>query len=352
MRTPAATGPRLTAPELASIAALLASTGVDTAAPLAADLIAGGRSNLTFLLTDGQRRWVLRMPPRTGRTPSAHDVAREYRVTAALGFTDLPVPPAVALCEDESLIGGPFAISEYVEGTTIRTREQLDALSEPTIAGAASSLVTTLAGLHRVDYQAIGLDGFGRPGGYAARQLRRWSAQWELVGATRLDGLASRLLDRLRSAVPDQRGNSIVHGDFRIDNTILNLGNDSDGSAPRVAAVVDWELSTIGDPTADVAIMCAYRHPVFDLIMGAPSAWTSPGLPTTEELAEQYQSGGGFPLTDWAFHLALAYFKIGVIAAGIDHRRRSGSGSGPGFDTAGKSVQTYLDLALQSLSRA
>jgi aminoglycoside phosphotransferase (APT) family kinase protein len=336
----------LTSAELASIAALLSDRGVPPVAPLTATLIAGGRSNLTLELSDGEQRWVLRTPPRTGRTPSAHDVAREYRVTAALGRTDVPVPPAVVLSEDESLIGGPFAISEYVDGRTIQTRDQLETLSRDTITAAASTLVGTLAALHRVDYEAIGLGTLGRPEGYVARQLRRWSGQWQLVGAAPLDRLARRLMDRLASATPTQRASSIVHGDFRIDNTILELDT---GHTPRIAAVVDWELCTIGDPVADVAMMCAYRHPVFDLIVGAPSAWTSPALPTAEELAEEYQAAGGVSLADWEFHLALAYFKIAVIAAGIDHRRRSGSGAGPGFDTAGESVETYLELGLQTL---
>jgi aminoglycoside phosphotransferase (APT) family kinase protein len=145
-----------------------------------------------------------------------------------------------------------------------------------------------------------------------------------------------------------QRNSSILHGDYRIDNTILDLAI---GRPPSIAAVVDWELSTIGDPIADVAMMCAYRHPVFDLIVGVPSAWTSPLLPGVADLATLYESAGGVTLADWDFHLALAYFKIAVIAAGIEHRRQSGAGLGLGFDTAGQSVPTYLDLGLKALRR-
>jgi aminoglycoside phosphotransferase (APT) family kinase protein len=137
-----------------------------------------------------------------------------------------------------------------------------------------------------------------------------------------------------------------VHGDFRIDNAILSRGEDL-----RVLAVVDWELATIGDPVADLAMSCAYRHPAFDLIVGEPSAWTSPGLPSPVALVEAYSSRGGRELADWDQQLALAYFKIGVIAAGVDHRRRSGSGGGAGFDTAGASVPTYLELANDQLRR-
>lgn len=266
---------QLTSTELAAIGALLESNGVRLDGPLAADRIAGGRSNLTFRLTDGHRRWVLRTPPRTGRTPSAHDVAREYRVVEALKRTAVPVPPAVLLCEEESLLGGPFAIGEFVGGVTVQTRHQLDTLDDAAISAVASALVSTLADLHRVDHGAIGLASFGRPDAYAARQLRRWSGQWLMVGAADHEGLAARLIHQLEAALPEQRASSIVHGDFRIDNTILDLHGHT---APRVAAVVDWELSTIGYPVADVAMMCAYRHQVFDLIVGEPSAWTSPGL--------------------------------------------------------------------------
>lgn len=336
----------LSEPELAAVSGYLTDAGVVLEGPLSATLIAGGRSNLTMRLEDGTTTWVLRMPPRAGRTPSAHDVAREYRVTAALVATGVPVPPTVALCEDESVIGSPFVVTAFVPGVTIQRQEELDALDDDAVEAVVDELTTTLAALHRVDHTAVGLADFGRPDGYAARQLRRWGGQWELVssGALALDRAADEVISRLSAAVPDQRVTSILHGDFRIDNTLLRL----DG-APRVAAVVDWELSTLGDPVADVAMMCAYRDPVLDLIVGAPSAWTSTRLPAVDELASRYEKAGGVSLVDWDFHLALAYFKIGVIAAGIAHRHRAGSGTGTGFESAGESVEGYLDLALAAL---
>ena len=337
----------LSVSELRAIAAVMHEHGIQFTGPLSADLIAGGRSNLTFRLTDGTSRWVLRTPPRAGRTPSAHDVAREYRVTAALRETDVPVPSALLLHEDPTLLGGPFAIAAYVDGRTLQTRSDLESMSQQSVDALASTLVETLAALHRVDYAAIGLEAFGRPDGYAARQLQRWSRQWKLVSDPGLTPLAGSLIARLQLAIPPQRSTSIVHGDFRIDNTIIDLGS---AGALRIAAVVDWELSTIGDPVADVAMMCAYRHRIFDLIIGAPSAWTSSLLPGVDELASRYEAAGGVTLADWDFHLPLAYLKIAVIAAGIDYRRRSGSGSGPGFDTAGESVRTYLELGLQALA--
>lgn len=335
--------------ELAGVAAQLAAAGAEVGGPLTAELITGGKSNLTYRLTDGSTSWVLRMPPRAGRTPSAHDVAREFRVARALQDTEVPVARQVLLCEDESVLGAPFTVVDYVEGRCVRSREDLDGLDDAVVTETAGRLVGVLAALHRVDHAAVGLADFGRPGGYAARQLRRWSGQWSLVAPEDepVRRTAAQLHRRLDEAVPDQRTASIVHGDYRIDNTILRLNSGS--GTVEVAAVVDWELSTIGDPVADVAMMCVYRHPAFDLITGTPGAWTSDRLPDPAELVASYEAAGGVPVTDWEFHLALAHYKIAVIAAGIDHRHRAGAGSGPGFDTAGRSVPEFLTAGLAVL---
>jgi aminoglycoside phosphotransferase (APT) family kinase protein len=328
--------------ELDLIAGVLDRAGAGPRGPLTASLIAGGKSNLTFRLTDGVSAWVMRTPPRAGRTPSAHDVAREFRVTSALSGTGVPVARAVALEEDEDLIGGPFAIAEFVAGRTIQTRAQLDELDDATVDAVVGSLVAVLAALHAVDPVAVGLERLGRFDAYAERQLKRWAAQWELVARPGLLERGSGVARRLRERIPPQRSAGIVHGDYRIDNTLLAF---NPASPPRVAAVVDWELSTIGDPVADVAMMCAYREPAFDLITGAPSAWTSPRLPEVATLAGRYESVGGVRLQDFEFHLALAYFKVAAIAAGIDYRLHAGAVSGDGFATAGDSVPVYLDLA-------
>jgi aminoglycoside phosphotransferase (APT) family kinase protein len=245
------------------------------------------------------------------------------------------------------VLGVPFTVSGFVDGVAIRTQADLASYDDDRLRTVVDSLLETLAALHRVDHVKVGLETFGRPDGYAARQLRRWSGQWETVGEERLGGLAREVVARLTATVPDQRATSIVHGDYRVDNTLLTPAGAA--RADRVAAVVDWELSTIGDPVADVAMMCAYRHPPFDLVVGAPSAWTSPRLPSVDELAGGYERVGGVTLEHWRFHHALACFKVAVISAGIDHRRRAGSGSGAGFDTAGDAVEPYLELAAQQL---
>ncbi|GGN80681.1 hypothetical protein GCM10011610_30280 [Nocardia rhizosphaerihabitans] len=252
------------------------------------------------------------------------------------------MPRAVLLEEDESVRGGAFAIAEFVDGASLQTRDDFAAVDDTALAGIVDDLAGTLAALHRVDHVAVGLERFGRPDEYAARQLRRWSGQWEMVGTPDLQADGVAVAAELAARVPEQLSTGIVHGDYRIDNTLIDV------AARKVVAVVDWELSTIRDPVADVAMMCAYRHPALDLILGQPSAWTSERLPKPIALAEAYERAGGVPLAHWSFHMALAYFKIGVIAAGIEHRRQAGAG-GSGHDTAGDSVATYLELARTAL---
>lgn len=330
--------------QLDHLAAALAAAGEGVAGPLSAALIAGGRSNLTYRLTDGHTRWVLRSPPRVGRTASAHDVAREFKVTAALGATDVPVARAVLLEQTDDVLGVPFMISDFVDGHALRERDQLAQYDPRALTVIIDSLVTSLTRLHNVDHTAVGLADFARPTHYAARQLRRWSTQWETVGPSHLDTLTEQVVSGLRAKVEaaTQARATIVHGDFRVDNTLL-------GADGRVRAIVDWELSTIGDPVADVAMMCAYRDPAFDLVLGHPTAWASPLLPSPERIAQDYLNSGGAPLTNWTMHLALAHYKIAVIAAGIGHRHRAGASTGA---TAGDAVEPYLHLAHRTLTGA
>lgn len=338
----------LTLAELRGIADVMTDADVSLTGSLRGRLLTGGRSNLTFLLEDDVHTWVMRTPPRAGRTPSAHDVAREFRAIDALGGSAVPVPPAVVLCEDDAVLGGPFAISGFVEGRTIQTRDQLAELTDSQVTTTIDALTETLAALHRIDHVAVGLERFGRPDAYAERQLKRWSGQWEIVGASATDEvsrLAADLVARLGKNLPVQAATGIVHGDFRLDNTLVLIAE----TRTTVAAVVDWELSTIGDPVADVASMCVYRDPSFDLIVGAPAAWTSTRLPSAAELAASYEKAGGVALRDFDQHLALAHFKLAVIAAGIDHRHRAGATSGDGFDTAGQSVRPLLEAGLACL---
>ena len=208
--------------DLAAVSREMERAGVLTG-PLSASLIAGGRSNLTYRIADGEAEWVLRMPPHAGRTPSAHDVAREFRVTSALAAgSDIPVARPVLLCEDESVLGGPFTIAEHVGGAAVRTRAQLDGMDTATLGRVLDDLLTVLAQLHGTDIEKVGLQGWGRAEGYAQRQLRRWSGQWEIVGASSDRPAAAELIRRLEGNLPEQHSRGVVHGDYRIDNTLVS----------------------------------------------------------------------------------------------------------------------------------
>ncbi|AWT54297.1 phosphotransferase family protein [Mycolicibacterium smegmatis] len=337
-------GHTLTAADLHAVAAQMRQAGEPPAGPLSATPLTGGRSNLTYRLDDGASSWVLRTPPRHGRTPSAHDVTREFTVTRALVGTGVPVAHPVLLCEDESVLGVPFLLARFAPGLSVQTRTQLDKLAGDTVSEMVRALLDALVALHSVDYTAVGLADFGRPAGYAQRQIRRWTQQWTHVGDPNLTPLAEQLSTRLASIDFAQDFTGIVHGDYRIDNTLIGIGERS--CAVRINAIVDWELSTIGDPTADVAMMCVYRHPALDLVLGFPSAWASPGLPGADDLAAAYERSSGRSLRQWDAHMALGYFKLAVIAAGIDHRYRAGAAHGAGFDTAATAVQPLLEAGM------
>ncbi|MFC9357687.1 phosphotransferase family protein [Rhodococcus sp. NPDC057014] len=329
--------------DLVALQKFLSDSNVPLNGELRADLISGGKSNLTYAILDDSSRWVLRRPPTAGLTPSAHDVAREFRITSALQGTDVPVAATVALCEDDSVMGAPFTVVEHVTGQVIRTKPELDALSDADIDACTDELVRVLGALHNVDYDAVGLGELGRPDGYVARQVKLWASQWARVKTTDSADV-DRLHAALAESIPQQSESSIVHGDYRIDNTILAPGDVS-----TVAAVVDWELSTLGDPLTDVALMCVYRHPALDLVLGEPAAWTSPRLPSADDLAQRYTLASGRDLVHWNFYLALANFKLAVIAEGINHRYRAGATVGDGFDKAGDAVPEFIAAGLRAL---
>lgn len=332
--------------DLAALDRHLGSVGIPRAGELRAELIAGGRSNLTFLVFDDASKWVLRRPPLHGLTPSAHDVAREYRVVAALADTAVPVARAVTMRNDDSVLGAPFAMVEYVAGRVVRTSDELDTLGgKDVVEGCVDALIRVLADLHIVDPAAVALADFGRPDGYLERQVRRWGSQWELVHLPddARDDDVRRLHSALTQSIPSQSRTSIVHGDYRIDNTII----DADDAA-RVRAVVDWEMSTLGDPLSDAALMCVYRDPSMDLIVGEDAAWTSPLLPSADELAHRYSVVSEQPLAHWDFYMSLAYFKLAIIAAGIDYRKRS-SGAPDSSDRVGETVAPLISAGIHSL---
>ncbi|OHV39249.1 MULTISPECIES: phosphotransferase family protein [Pseudofrankia] len=311
---------------------------------LDARLLAGGRSNLTYLLTDGTSRWVLRRPPLGGLTPSAHDVLREYRVMAALSGTDVPVANAVAHDEGETL-GVPFALVEYVTGPVIRTEDELHALPQADIDRCAYALIDVLARLHALDPEAIGLGAFGRPQGYLGRQIRRWNDQWRRVGTRELPDIDA-LHAGLAATQPVESGASVLHGDFRVDNVILSPDDPA-----VIRAVVDWEMAALGDPLADLGVHIAYSDPAFAPVLAGSAASTSPRLPGADALLDRYATLTGRDLSNFAFYLALGYFKVAVIAEGIYARYLQGVTRGDGFELVGEATAPLAAAGLRALGR-
>jgi aminoglycoside phosphotransferase (APT) family kinase protein len=329
--------------QLTALRRFLAACGEDVNGDLRSELMLGGRSNLTYRLTDGRSVWVLRRPPTGGLTQSAHDVAREFRVGRALQGTAVPVARTVAFEDSSEMVGAPFTVVEFVPGRSVRSSEDLVGWSEQDVAACSAGLVDALVALHAVDFRDVGLARFGRTEGYAARQLARWSRQWRELNAE--DLRADRLLRLLESGVPDQSSCSVVHGDYRVDNTIL------DSTEPGVVrAIVDWEMSTLGDPVADVALMCAYRHPALNGVLGVQAAWTSDRFPSPDELRGMYEERSGASLDHWDFYLALAFYKLAVISAGIAHRHGLGATSGDGFEDVAQMVPEFLEAGLEVVS--
>jgi aminoglycoside phosphotransferase (APT) family kinase protein len=332
--------------DLSALDKHLRSVGVGRDGDLTAELISGGRSNLTFLVADDASKWVLRRPPLHGLTPSAHDMAREYTVVAGLADTPVPVARAVTLCNDASVLGAPFQMVEYVAGQVVRSRAELEALGgQPVIERCVDALIKVLADLHAVDPEAVGLGDFGKPTGYLERQVKRWGGQWELVKTDDdpRDADVKLLHAKLGDAIPPQSRSAIVHGDYRIDNTMLDAKD-----ATKVRAVLDWEMSTLGDPLSDAALMCVYRHPMFDMVH-ADAAWSSPQIPSADDLAQKYSLAADLPLAHWDFYMALAYFKLAIIAAGIQFRDRMGGGTEYG-DKVGEAVAPLISMGLTELS--
>lgn len=278
-------------------------------------------------------------------------MTREYTVIAALADTPVPVAPAIACSSDDTALGAPFQMVDYIPGRVVRTRSELEALGDRSVVEAcADRLVEVLADLHAVDPDAVGLGDFGKPSGYLQRQVRRWGSQWDLVRLPddSRDADVARLHSALAESVPQQSRASVVHGDYRIDNTILDATDPT-----KVRALVDWEMSTLGDPLSDAALMCVYRDPSLDLIIDEQAAWTSPLLPSADELAHRYSLASEQPLAHWDFYLALAYFKLAVIAAGIDYRNRAaddGDRNEQAPDRVGETVAPLIAQGLRVLS--
>ncbi|HET6772883.1 MAG TPA: phosphotransferase family protein [Acidimicrobiales bacterium] len=312
----------------------------DVEPPLRFDLVAGGRSNLTYRVTDAaDHAWVLRRPPLGQVLATAHDMGREHRIIAALASTDVPVAPVVGLCTDESVNGAPFYVMGFVEGLVARDAKAAGALTVGARARAGEQIADVLARIHAVDPDAVGLGDLGRKEGYVERQLKRWHGQWQ-KSKTRELPVVDEVHAALAARVPEQGPAAIVHGDYRLDNCLLR----PDGS---VAAVLDWELCTLGDPLADVGLLLVYwtdRDDARPALLDAPTALE--GFPTRAEVARRYAGASGRDVDDVAYFVALGYWKLACILEGVYARYKGGvMGESSGFEGFAAQVEILAEAA-------
>ena len=316
--------------------------------PLSFERISGGHSNLTYGVRDAAgTRWALRRPPLGKRLGSAHDMGREQRVVSALADTPVPVAPVTGFCEDESVNGAPFYAMEFVEGPILRGLAEADAFpDEDDRRAIGERVVDTLVEIHAVDPDAVGLGDLGRKEDYVARQLRRWQGQWE-KSKTRELAAIDAVHERLAARIPEQGPATIVHGDYRLDNMILTPGGE-------VAAVVDWELCTLGDPLADVGLLMVYWPEAGEelVALGQP-ATLAPGFPKREELKVRYAERSGRDLSQLDFFVALGYWKLAIILEGVYARYAAGAYGkvDPGIEEFARLVERLADAAEQAEAR-
>jgi aminoglycoside phosphotransferase (APT) family kinase protein len=300
--------------------------------PLDFTLVAGGRSNLTFRVTDAAgQAYALRRPPVSHVLPTAHDMGREHRIIAALGPTGLPVPPALGYCDDPDINGRPFYVMGYVDGFVLRTPELAEQLNAGARHRAGESVVDTLAGIHAVDVDAVGLGDLARREGYIARQLKRWYSQYgqsKEMGAPDVADI-DKVHDLLIERIPEQVGTAIVHGDYRLDNCIV--GDDG-----VVRAVLDWELCTLGDALADVGLLMVYwAEPDDETTALMEAATTVPGFASRSELCDRYTEASGRDLSNLDFYVAFGYWKLACVLEGVFARYAGGAGGGDQSDYHG-----------------
>ncbi len=337
--------------DCAALRPLLAGKIAGADAPLRARLLSGGRSNLTYLIENAAGAWVLRRPPLGHVLPTAHDMAREFRILSALATSDVPVPQPLVLCEDQSVLGAPFYVMEYRRGIVVEaalpaglaeTHDDRRHLSE--------IVIDTLVRLHSIDWRERGLTGFGRPEGYLERQLARWRRQWT-ASQTRDLPEVERVLTLLEGARPTSGDATIVHGDFRLGNLML-----APLRPPGLVAVLDWEMATLGDPLADLGWLLIYWGEPGEVwlsggLQDAMASTALPGFLTRRELAERYAQARGICVGATDFYEVFSLLKLAVIAEGIRARYLAGRTVGAGFsgfDATAPLIRRALDRASAS----
>ena len=329
------------------VGAWLETNVAGASGPFSYERIAGGRSNLTYAV-NGTRggKWALRRPPLGRALGSAHDMGREHRVVSALAPTPVPVAPIAGYCTDESVNGAPFYVMEFVEGPILRSRDDAATFGEFDRRAVGERVVDTLVEIHALVPDEIGLGDLGKKEDYVARQLHRWGKQWE-GSKTREIALVEEVHDRLAERIPDQGPATLVHGDYRLDNMILTPGGE-------VAAVVDWELCTLGDPLADVGLLLVYwAEEGDDLLPLFEPATMAPGFPSRDEVRTRYAERSGRDLAEIDFFVALGYWKLAIILEGVYSRYAKGQYGKPeaGFEEFGKNVGRLAEAASGAVDR-
>jgi aminoglycoside phosphotransferase (APT) family kinase protein len=310
-------------------------------------MIAGGRSNLTYSVTDAAgARWALRRPPLGKRLGSAHDMGREHKVVAGLAATPVPVPPLAGFCEDETVNEAPFYVMEFLDGPILRSREDADDIGLDERRAISERVVDTLVTLHDVDPDDAGLGDLGKKADHVARILHRWLGQWE-KSKTREFPLVNEVHDRLAARIPEQGPATIVHGDYRLDNMILDRSGE-------VAAVVDWELCTLGDPLTDVGLLLVYwAEEGDDLLPLFEPATMAPGFIGREQVKRRYAERSGRDLSQVDFFVALGYWKLAIILEGVFARYAAGQyGTGQGDDDATRSMARTVERLVEAADAA
>jgi len=324
--------------------------GFNASGTLQATLLAGGRSNISYKLTDASgSSWVLRRPPLGHIMPSAHDMGREFRVLSGLNSVSFPTPATRGYCEDESVIGAKFMMMDFIDGRVIESAQTASSLSETQASEISQEIVDTLARLHAVDPAAAGLDQLGKPVGYLQRQVKRWGEQWQITKTRELPEIETlhAWLEMAIAKVLESLPTSIVHGDYRIDNVIL-ASQKSD-----IVAVLDWEMSTLGDPISDLAISLVYWSQETDTLRKkipvAEDVTSGPGFWSRQQVLDRYVSQTGLDISHLDECVALACFKLAVIMESIHHRNLSGQqlGAAAGAQsTMGEATVALTELGL------
>lgn len=330
--------------DLARLRAYLDINAPNLSGKLSATLVPGGRSNLTYFVRADQKQYVLRRPPLGHVLTTAHDMTREYRVISALSGSAVPVPRSLLLCEDETVIGAPFYLMSKVEGTVYRTKQETALLTESDAKQVSLNLIETLANLHQVNPADVGLEDFGRVEGFLERQLTRWQKQLASSNSREIKGI-SELTAGLSASTPDTKGSGVLHGDYRLDNCIIDR-------ELKIAGVIDWEMSTLGDCLGDVGLFVVY----WDGVPGLPNSPISGGVsvergfPNAAELLDRYSNNTGADLARINWYIAFGFFKLAVILEGIHFRYTSGQTVGTGFQEIGDWVEPLVGAGLAALS--